>query len=95
MHFSKHFLYFCKAFSIFPVLLICPYSGSDSKESACNAGDWVWSLGWEDTLEKGMDTHSSIIVWRIPQTEEPGGLESMGHKELDTSEWLTLQYFIR
>ena len=38
MHFSKHFLYFCKAFSIFPVLLICPYSGSDSKESACNAG---------------------------------------------------------
>ena len=35
---------------------------------------WVQSLGWEDTLEKGMATHSSILAWRIPQTEEPGGL---------------------
>ena len=39
---------------------------------------WVRSLGWEDALEKGMVTHSSILVWRIPQTEEPGGLPSMG-----------------
>ena len=38
---------------------------------------WVWSLGQEDSLEKGMDTHSSILAWRIPWTEEPGGLESM------------------
>ena len=38
---------------------------------------WVWSLGWEDPLEKGMATHSSILSWRIPQTEEPGGLQSM------------------
>ena len=36
------------------------------------------SLGWEDPLEKGMATHSSILAWRIPWTEEPGGLESMG-----------------
>ena len=34
----------------------------------------VWSIGWEDPLEKGMATHSSILAWRIPWTEEPGGL---------------------
>ena len=38
----------------------------------------VRSLGWEDPLEKGMATHSSILAWRIPWTEEPGGLLSMG-----------------
>ena len=38
----------------------------------------VWSLGQEDYLEKGMAAHSSILVWRIPWTEEPGGLQSMG-----------------
>ena len=37
----------------------------------------VQSLGWEDPLEKGMTTHSSILAWRIPKTEEPGGLASM------------------
>ena len=45
---------------------------------------WVRSLGWEDPLEKDMATHSSILAWRIPWTEEPGGLESMGCEELDT-----------
>ena len=39
---------------------------------------WVQSLGQEDPLEKGMATHSSILVWRIPWTEEPGRLQSMG-----------------
>ena len=39
---------------------------------------WVRSLGQEDPLEKGMTTHSSILAWRIPGTEEPGGLQSMG-----------------
>ena len=39
---------------------------------------WVRSLGWEDLLEEGMATHSSILAWRIPWTEEPGRLESMG-----------------
>ena len=39
---------------------------------------WVRSLGWEDLLEEGMATHSSILTWRIPRTEEPGGLQSMG-----------------
>ena len=38
---------------------------------------WVQSVGWEDPLEKGMTTHSSILAWRIPWTEEPGGLQSM------------------
>ena len=49
-------------------------SGSDGKESACNAGDHVQSLGWEDFLEKEMATHSSILAWRIPWKEKPGGL---------------------
>jgi len=39
---------------------------------------WIWTLGWEDPLEKEMATHSSIPAWRIPWTEEPGGLQSMG-----------------
>ena len=39
---------------------------------------WVLSLGQEDSLEKGMVTHSSILAWRIPRTEEPGGLLSTG-----------------
>ena len=40
-------------------------------------GIQIQSLGWEDPLEKGMATHSSIIAWRIPWTEEPGGLQSV------------------
>ena len=39
---------------------------------------WVQSLGQEDPLEEGTATHSSILAWRIPRTEEPGGLQSMG-----------------
>ena len=38
---------------------------------------WVQSLGWEDPLEKGKATHSSILAWRIPWIEEPGGLQPM------------------
>jgi len=40
------------------------------------------SLGWEDPLEKGMATHSSILAWRIPRTEKPGGLQSMGSQNI-------------
>ena len=47
----------------------------------------------EDPLEKGMATHSSILAWRNPWTEEPGRLQSMGSKELDTAERLTLSLF--
>ena len=39
---------------------------------------WVRSLDWEDLLEKGLATYSSVLAWRIPWTEEPGGLQSMG-----------------
>ena len=49
---------------------------------------WVRSLGREDPLEKEMATHSSILAWRIPWTEELGGLQSMGRKESDTTERL-------
>ena len=53
---------------------------------------WVRSLGQEDPLEKEMATHSSILAWRIPWTEELGGLQSMGRKESDTTERLSVRY---
>ena len=49
---------------------------------------WVQSLGWEDTLEKGVAAHSSVLAWRIPWAEEPGGLQCVGCKEPDTPERL-------
>ena len=49
---------------------------------------WVRSLGWEDLLEKGMTTHSSILAWRIPWTEEPGGLQSIGSQRV-RHDWTT------
>ena len=49
---------------------------------------WVWSSGREDPLEKGMATHSSILAWRIPWTEEPVGLQSMGSQR-DWHDWAT------
>ena len=48
------------------------------KESACDQETWVRSLGWEDPLEKGMATLSSVLAWRNPWTEKPGGLQSRG-----------------
>ena len=56
---------------------------------------WVQSLGREDPLEKEMATHSSTLAWRIPWTEELGGLQSMGHKELDTTERLHFHFHFR
>ena len=44
---------------------------------------WVRSLGWEDPLKEGMATPSSILAWRIPRTEEPGGLQSMGLQRVE------------
>ena len=55
-------------------ILMWSPSCSDGKESACNEGN----LGQDDSLEKGMVAHSSILAWRILWTEEPGGLLSMG-----------------
>ena len=46
-------------------------------------------MGWEDPLGMEMVTHSSILAWRIPWTEKPGGLQSLGRKESDTTEQLT------
>ena len=54
---------------------------------------WVRSLGWEDPLEKRTVTLSSILAWRIPWTEEPGRLQSMGCKELDTTEQFSPSLF--
>ena len=53
---------------------------------------WVWSLGWEGPLEKEMATHSSILTWRIPWTEEPGGLQTMGLQKSDTTERLHFHF---
>ena len=53
---------------------------------------WFRSLGQEDLLEKGMAIHSNILAWRISRTEEPGGLQSVGYKELDTTEELSLSH---
>ena len=52
----------------------------------------VLSLGWVDYPGERNEPHFSIIAWRIPWTEEPGALQSLGHKELDTTEQLTLPY---
>ena len=59
--------------------------GSEGKESACTAGDPGSVLGWEDPLEEGMATHSSILAWRIPWTERGAwqvpsmGLQRVGY----------------
>ena len=57
--------------------------GASGKEPTCQCRrckrrGWFDTWGWEDPLEKGMVTHFSILAWRIPWTEEPGGLQSMG-----------------
>ena len=61
---------------------MCFPGGSDGKEFACNVGDLVQSLGWEDPLKEGTVTHSSRIAWRIPWTEEPGRLQSLGSQRV-------------
>ena len=64
------------------------------KNPSANEGDtretWVLSLGLKDRLEREMTTHSSILAWRIPWTEEPGGLQSMGSQESDTTQRLSM-----
>ena len=76
-------------FFFFFFLCLNFYSGSDGKESACDAMRETQdqSLGLADPLEKEMATHSSILTWRIPSTEEPGKLQA---KESDMTERLTL-----
>ena len=67
------------------------------KNSSAMREIWVWSLGWEDPLEEGMATPSSILAWRIPWTEEPGGLQSMGSQRVGhdwASKYSTAQHCI-
>ena len=59
-------------------LALIGFPGFNAKVSACNAGTWVRTLGWEDPLEKEMETHSSILAWKIPRMEEPSRLQTMG-----------------
>ena len=61
--------------------------GSDDKESALLEIQ-VWSLGWEEPLEKRIATHSSILAWGIPWTEEPGGLQFTGSQRV-RHDWVT------
>ena len=62
--------------------------GSEVKASAAMRETWVQSLGREDLLEKEMATHSSVLAWRIPWMEEPGGLQSMGSQRVG-HDWAT------
>ena len=62
------------------------------KESTCNTGDTDSIPGWERSLGEGNGIHCGILAWKIPLTEETGGLHSKGsHKELDTTERLNAQ----
>ena len=56
--------------------------GSGVKNPPVKAGDQVQSLGWEDPLEKKMTTHSRVLAWKIPWTEEPDGLQSVGSQRV-------------
>ena len=67
-------------------------SGSDGKESSCSVEDLSSIPGLGRSPEKGMATHSIILAWRVPWTEEPDGLQSMGCKESDTTERITFHW---
>ena len=62
---------------------MCFHGGSVGKESTCNVGDPIGSLGLEDPQEKEMAVHSRILAWKIP--EKPSGLQSMALQESDTT----------
>ena len=65
--------------------------GSDSKKICLPVQEiWIWSLGWEDPLEKGKATDPCILTWKISWTEEPAGYSPWSFKELDMTEQLTL-----
>ena len=68
--------------------------GSDVKHLPAMQKTWVRSLDPEDPLEKEMATHSRVLAWRIPWTEEPGGLQSLGSQRAGHDECLTLSLFL-
>ena len=65
-----------------PVLNIRPLAAQMVKKLPAMQETWVRSLGWDNPLEKGMATHSSILAWEIPWTEEPDGLPFMGSQNV-------------
>ena len=79
-------------------VFICDLRGFPGGAEVKASAMWetmVLSMGREDPLEKEMATHSSILAWRIPWTEELGGLQSMGRKESDTTERLRFHFHFR
>ena len=82
----------CKWNHALSVLLCLPYLASlvaqRLKHLPPMRENWVWSLSWEDPLEKEMTTHSSILAWRIPWTEEPGRPQSLGSQRV-RHDWAT------
>ena len=72
---NRLYVYMCPGFP----------GGSEVKNPPSMQETWVQSLGWKDPLEKDMATHSSVLAWEIPGTEEPGGLQCMGSQESDTT----------
>ena len=97
-HYSRFMLYLrtpeFKKFQSFIMVYVGFPIGSDGKESTCNAGPWVQFLSQEDLLEKGMDTHSSILAWGIPWTEKPGELQSMMLQRV-RCDWVTEHSTVR
>ena len=83
---AAHIFWFSGAYRSYVYVYFSLYlgfpGGSDSKESACSAGDPGLVPGQEDPLDKEMATHSSIPDWRIPGTEEPSGLPSTGSQRV-------------
>ena len=65
--------------------------GSDGQESSSMQETWIWSRGWEDPLEKGTAIHFSILAWRIPSTEKPRMLQSMGSQKV-RQDWATFTF---
>ena len=74
-------------FSFLRNLHIAPLVAQMVKNLPAMWETWIQSLGWEDPLEESMATHSSILAWRIPWTEEPGGLQSTGLQRIG---WLSI-----
>ena len=86
--------YFVVVFAYCSIVLGFPVS-SAGKEFACNVGDWVRSRGWQDPLEEGMATHSSILPWRICMNWGAWRATVQRVTELHTTEWLSTQHYIR
>ena len=68
------------------------FPGSSAGKESCSEEAQVQPLGGEGPLEAGMTTHSSILAWRIPRTEEPGGLQSTGLQRVRQTERLHLHF---